>query len=225
MPKNIAIKVARAQKDMTQKALAEAAGISRQTMNAIEKGEYNPTIKLCRRIRIEESAVSWIRVWMIYFGRMTRMKKTKSNLDELQELKLLKIEHNGCWLAFWGLLAVILTQIAIGNDSKQDLSGEWIVFMCLALYLTVGCIRNGIWDRKLKPNFKNNIMASSIAAVVMGILWFIISYRNYHKLVGSIATGVIMFFSIEILCFLALTLTSKIYKKRLKKLEDDSEDE
>ena len=218
MPKNIAIKVARAQKDMTQKALAEAAGISRQTMNAIEKGEYNPTIKLCRRI-------SWIRVWMIYFGRMTRMKKTKSNLDELQELKLLKIEHNGCWLAFWGLLAVILTQIAIGNDSRQDLAGEWIVFMCLALYLTVGCIRNGIWDRKLKPNFKNNIMASSIAAVVMGILWFIISYRNYHKLAGSIATGVIMFFSIEILCFLALTLTSKIYKKRLKKLEDDSEDE
>ena len=153
------------------------------------------------------------------------MKKTKSNLDELQELKLLKIEHNGCWLAFWGLLAVILTQIAIGNDSRQDLAGEWIVFMCLALYLTVGCIRNGIWDRKLKPNFKNNIMVSSIAAVVMGILWFIISYRNYHKLVGSIATGVIMFFSIEILCFLALTLTSKIYKKRLKKLEDDSEDE
>ena len=50
MSKNIAIKVARAEKDMTQKALAEAAGISRQTMNAIEKGEYNPTIKLCRKI-------------------------------------------------------------------------------------------------------------------------------------------------------------------------------
>ncbi len=50
MAKNIAIKVARAEKDMTQKALAEAAGISRQTMNAIEKGEYNPTIKLCRKI-------------------------------------------------------------------------------------------------------------------------------------------------------------------------------
>ena len=58
MPKNIAIKVARAQKDMTQKALAEAAGISRQTMNTIEKGEYNPTIKLCRRIcRILDKSV------------------------------------------------------------------------------------------------------------------------------------------------------------------------
>lgn len=50
MAKNIAIKVARVEKDMTQKALAEAAGVSRQTMNAIEKGEYNPTIKLCRKI-------------------------------------------------------------------------------------------------------------------------------------------------------------------------------
>lgn len=50
MAKNIAIKVERAEKDMTQKALAEAVGVSRQTMNAIEKGEYNPTIRLCRKI-------------------------------------------------------------------------------------------------------------------------------------------------------------------------------
>ena len=50
MAKYIAIKVARAEKDMTQKALAEAVGVSRQTMNAIEKGEYNPTIRLCRKI-------------------------------------------------------------------------------------------------------------------------------------------------------------------------------
>lgn len=50
MARNIAIKVARAEKDMTQKALAEAVGVSRQTINAIEQGEYNPTIKLCRSI-------------------------------------------------------------------------------------------------------------------------------------------------------------------------------
>lgn len=50
MARNIAIKVARAQKDMTQKALADAVGVSRQTINAIEQGEYNPTIKLCRSI-------------------------------------------------------------------------------------------------------------------------------------------------------------------------------
>ena len=48
--RNLQIKIARAEKDMTQKALAEAVGISRQTMNAIEQGEFNPTIRLCRAI-------------------------------------------------------------------------------------------------------------------------------------------------------------------------------
>lgn len=50
MPKNLKLKAARAEKDMTQAALAEAIGVSRQTINAIEKGEYNPTINLCRAI-------------------------------------------------------------------------------------------------------------------------------------------------------------------------------
>lgn len=50
MGKNLSIKAARAQKDMTQAALAEAVGVSRQTMNAIEQGAYNPTIRLCRAI-------------------------------------------------------------------------------------------------------------------------------------------------------------------------------
>ena len=47
MPKNLKQKAARAEKDLTQSALAEAAGVSRQTINAIEKGDYNPTINLC----------------------------------------------------------------------------------------------------------------------------------------------------------------------------------
>ena len=50
MPKNLKLKAARAEKDMTQAALAEAVGVSRQTINAIEKGEYNTTINLCRAI-------------------------------------------------------------------------------------------------------------------------------------------------------------------------------
>ena len=50
MSKNLKIKAARAEKDMTQAALAEAVGVSRQTINAIEKGEYSPTVKLCTAI-------------------------------------------------------------------------------------------------------------------------------------------------------------------------------
>ncbi len=50
MARNVKIKSARAELDMTQKALADAVGVSRQTMNAIEQGNYNPTIRLCRAI-------------------------------------------------------------------------------------------------------------------------------------------------------------------------------
>ena len=45
--KNLRMKAARAAMDMSQQQLADAVGVSRQTVNAIEKGAYNPTINLC----------------------------------------------------------------------------------------------------------------------------------------------------------------------------------
>lgn len=45
--KNLRMKSARAAKDMSQQELADLVSVSRQTINAIEKGDYNPTIRLC----------------------------------------------------------------------------------------------------------------------------------------------------------------------------------
>lgn len=45
--KNLRLKAARAAKDLSQQQLAERVGVSRQTINAIEKGDYNPSIRLC----------------------------------------------------------------------------------------------------------------------------------------------------------------------------------
>ena len=45
--KNLKLKSARAALDLSQQQLAEKVGVSRQNINAIEKGDYNPTIKLC----------------------------------------------------------------------------------------------------------------------------------------------------------------------------------
>lgn len=45
--KNLKLKAARALKDMSQEDLAKAVNVSRQTINAIEQGNYNPTINLC----------------------------------------------------------------------------------------------------------------------------------------------------------------------------------
>ena len=45
--KNLRLKAARAAMDLSQQALADRVGVSRQTINGIEKGDYNPSIKLC----------------------------------------------------------------------------------------------------------------------------------------------------------------------------------
>lgn len=48
--KNLKLKSARAALDLSQQELADRVGVSRQTINAIEKGDYNPTIQLCKSI-------------------------------------------------------------------------------------------------------------------------------------------------------------------------------
>lgn len=48
--KNLKLKSARAALDLSQQELADKVGVSRQTINMIEKGDYNPTIQLCRSI-------------------------------------------------------------------------------------------------------------------------------------------------------------------------------
>ena len=47
MAKNLKLKAARAEMDLTQEQLAEKVSVTRQTINAIEKGDYNPSINLC----------------------------------------------------------------------------------------------------------------------------------------------------------------------------------
>lgn len=48
--KNLKMKAACAGKDLSQQELADIVNVSRQTISAIEKGDYNPTVNLCIRI-------------------------------------------------------------------------------------------------------------------------------------------------------------------------------
>ncbi|RLL45490.1 transcriptional regulator [Oceanobacillus piezotolerans] len=44
------LKIARISVDLTQQQLADKVGVTRQTVSLIEKGKYNPTLKLCLQI-------------------------------------------------------------------------------------------------------------------------------------------------------------------------------
>lgn len=49
--KNLRMKAARAAKDLSQEQLAQLCHVSRQTISAIEKGDYTPTIQLCSAMK------------------------------------------------------------------------------------------------------------------------------------------------------------------------------
>lgn len=149
--------------------------------------------------------------------------KNKTNLDEMQEQKLLKIEHTGFWLGLWGLVIIIYIQLAMGHSDFAQIGGEAVVLFVIALYMSVDCIRNGIWDRKLKPNLKTNLIISLITGVAVGVFWFAVTYHNYHALAGSFAAFIVMFISVSVLALAALTFTTAIYKHKKHQLEKQAD--
>jgi len=150
----------------------------------------------------------------------------KNNLDERQEQILLKIEHNTCWLAFWLLVAaMIIQEIAFKGDWKT-FTGEAIVLFIISVYLLIGCLKNGIWDRKLQPKASTNLLASLCAGLALGIVNFIVIYRNYpDKPAGSIAGAIFSGVFAFALTFILLSISARAVKKKNEELNEEPEDE
>ena len=144
------------------------------------------------------------------------MKKIYSVLDERQETELLKIERNGCWGVFWGLLVAIAVQMFLYPGSFSHIAGEWIVFMVLALYITIACL----------PDMKTNIAFSGAAAVVIMIFVFFLAYLRRPEAIKAClmlggVVGIIMF----IVIFISLSIAAKSVKHRQEELDREPEDE
>lgn len=151
----------------------------------------------------------------------------KNNLDEMQELKLLKLESRGFWLGFIGLFAAIAVQVFLYGPEhvKNMLAGEFIVFLCMGLYLMGGCLKNGIWDRHLKATPAVNIGFCLLAAVITALFNGIVSYRNYQDLPGALIVFAITFLLVGVTASVALCVCSALYQQRRKRLEEEDNDE
>lgn len=150
----------------------------------------------------------------------------KNNLDERQEQALLHVEKNGCWIAFWGLLAAQMIEMIVWGPEFKVIAGEWIVFMVLAIHLVSGCLRNGIWDRHLKPDWKTNLIASALAAVVFGSVMFvgaIVRYPGHTE--GAASAGAISGALVFVFCIIALSIAKKAYEKKQAQLDAEPEEE
>lgn len=141
-----------------------------------------------------------------------------SQLDEMQEQKLCKLESRGFWLLWWGLLAAIIVQ-SLAGQTTQAPAGEWVLFMLASLYMVVECIRNGIWDRHVKPNLCANILGSTVAGIAV-FAWVYLKGRYWP---GALCAGLCS----ALLCFAVLQFTAWLYHLRHNQLEhsEESEDE
>ncbi len=148
----------------------------------------------------------------------------KRNLDEMQEQQLLKIEHNGYWFCFTGLLVAIAVQTILIDDWKA-VAGEWVVFMLANLYVMIGCMRAGIWDRRLRSDTRTNLVVSLVAGLVTATIWFFVIERRGGNVKISLVGAAFTFVLVAVLCFAALQLSASVMKKRQAKLNAEPEDE
>lgn len=147
----------------------------------------------------------------------------KNALDEYQEQTMLKIEHNGCWFAFWGLLAAMMIQMVVFQDAKAA-AGEWVVFMCLALYMAAACIKNGIWDRHLTLSTSTCIVTSVAAGVTVAAfsiaMIFVRGGSTSTAALGGLLSGGFTF----VLCLIVMFCVAHVMRKKLAKLEEEPEE-
>lgn len=154
-----------------------------------------------------------------------RKHNIKNNLDEMQEQTLLKIESRGMWLAFYGLVLSLLVHVLIGGEQVgRSILGESILLLILSLYIAISCLRHGIWDRKLRPTPKTNLILSVAAGAIVGIAMGVRSYLNYHAAIGSVCVFLFCAGMTFVLCFISMTACAKLYEKKKAKLEDEEEE-
>ena len=152
------------------------------------------------------------------------MKLRKSNLDEQQERKLLEIESRGCWLAFWGLLVTLLAELLLMKDLRA-IVGEWILFMGLALYLAISCLRAGIWARRMDMSPKTCLLASLVGALCAAGFMFGFSYLRFQRLLGALRVGAIIGLICFGVCYLILRLVARATQKRQDELNAEPEED
>ena len=137
----------------------------------------------------------------------------KSKLDEMQEIKMLKIEHYSFWALYGGLAAALVIQVAQGAPGAQ-FAGEGIVLLLVSAGSMIASLWSGLWDRKFQPSAGTNALVALAGAVIAGAV-------NFHYLPGAVMTAGCTW----LLTFGILQACSALYRQRRRNLDSQTEEE
>ena len=147
-------------------------------------------------------------------------KRTPSQLDEMQQAKLLKINSNGMNLCYIGLLAAILIQWLARRDFSA-IMGEVIVFFLLVFYITGASIYEGLWSSKVKPSIRSNLLISLIPAAAVGVLLVLRNALSADASTVLSAPVILLLMGIAYaLCMAVLSALLCLYNRRRSVLDE-----
>lgn len=151
------------------------------------------------------------------------MKMYRTNLDEQQEQKLLRIESRGFWMAYWGIMIVLFINM-IFVDNPIAIYSLWALFMLLSIIVGVSCIKEGIWDRRLDMSKKTTALLSLAGALIfaaIGIIFLLQRRDLTYKTFIGLALFVLILFSF---LYLGLRAIARMVVKQQYKLNAEPDD-
>ena len=147
-------------------------------------------------------------------------KRTPSQLDEMQQAKLLKINSNGMNLCYIGLLAAILIQWLMKRDFSAII-GEVNVYFLLMLYITGASTYEGLWSSKVKPSIRSNLLISLIPAAAVGVLLVLRNALSADASTVLSAPVILLLMGIAYaLCMAVLSALLCLYNRRRSVLDE-----
>lgn len=135
-----------------------------------------------------------------------------SKLDEMQEIKQLKIEHYAFWALFIGLTAAVFVQVGQQAPFAQY-AWELALLGAVSVGSLIANLWCGLWDRTARPTTGTNALAALVAAGIAGGM-------NWYYLPGAAMTAATTW----ALTFALLQAATAIYNKRRRTLDAAAED-
>lgn len=146
----------------------------------------------------------------------------RNNLDEMKELKLLKIEHKGLMIGFYGLVVLIVIESFItGFKDTSIVLDKVILVLIVGTYMVVSCVKEGIWDRNIDTSNRSVLLISLFLGLCgAGVL----GYKAYVSGAGIIYSSVLGFIIGFVACSVLSILVRFIYNKRIDTLENGDDE-
>lgn len=149
----------------------------------------------------------------------------KKEIDERQQAELNRVGNTGYWLAFYLLIGAVVVESVFMNRPFREWAVEWFVFMILAVYEIIQCLRIGVWSEyKQNPGTKDylryTVIGSGIFAAVFTVGSWFKAAPEYRTVPAFLALFALDFLFLAVLLFAAFLGIGALLKRCRKKQEE-----